>query len=871
MNQDNFDNTRSFGAIHPGAEIAQYTIVERIGAGGMGEVYLADDTHLRRQVALKFLSLDLAGNEDFRKRFLREARAAAALNHASIVTMYDVSEFKGRPYIAMEYIQGESLKKSVREGTLNAGQILNVAFQLASGLEAAHQAGIVHRDIKSENIILDARGNAHILDFGLAKVQRDQDHTQTGTTLGTVSYMSPEQAEGKQVDARSDLFSLGVVLFELISGKLPFTGEHIGAVINAILNLEPASIDEKKTASLPNGVLELVSRLLQKNPDNRYQNAAELLADLRNYASNTAILRVGTHRTKLSLWAYLLPSLAVMTVAILYYIIQPFDRDISTDDITMIAVLPFENLGSEDDRYFALGITDEINTQLSKLTGLGVISRSSVTKYEARERDLPKIGNELGVTYVLEGRILWDKSVDPVRVKISAVLSSTNDGIELWADSYDKVLKDIFAVQADIAKKVSKSLNVRLAVAEVESLEDTPTENLEAFTYYLQGNDYFNRNDWAIAIEMYLHATALDPNFAVAFANMSRAHSLMFWHYLDRSSERLELARKTAKRALTLDPNLPEAHLAMGRYHYRANLDYDQALLEFKKALTVQPGNSDLLFAVGSVKRRQGLWNKATSYFERATRLDPRSWSKLSNLGDTYALIRDFRKAQTIFEQLRSLAPDNAIPYSKLFTLQLRWDGDVNKARAILDESPNHLKDQLIDDRVTFDLISGNYDQAIERLSVLRHREAYLQDSSYFFIRMGELLQAAGKDKLAYEYFDTSRVILEVLAGARPDEPQYHSLLAVAYAGSGNAEAAIKEGYKSVELCPIAEDALSGTNWLYNLVVTLVMAGEYELALTELTILLDKPSVATIPFLRTNPVFDDFLKNPEIEAALAGH
>ncbi|PKK83645.1 MAG: hypothetical protein CVT49_07770 [candidate division Zixibacteria bacterium HGW-Zixibacteria-1] len=415
-NKSNDDRTQSFVVLTKNTRVRHYHIIEKIGAGGMGEVYLAEDTELNRKVALKFLPFHLCQSEECRSRFKREAQAAAKLGHANIVAVYEVGEHHGRPFFAMELVEGRPLDKIVACGRLDQDEIAGLALGICNGLRKAHESGVVHRDIKPSNIIVDRDNVPRVLDFGLA-VLRDSDRlTRTGSTAGTIGYMAPEQIAGRDADARSDLFSLGVVLYELITGINPFMRDNPAATLKAISEDTPEP-PARYRSDISEELQRIVGKLLEKKPEHRYQTAADLSADLRRLTGSSSVVIL---RSRVSLYVIALAAVVIVGGLGIIYFLQ--NRPKSDSARKMLAVLPFENLGASDQEYFADGITEEITTCLIGLSGLGVISRTSSMQYKSRDRNLRQIGKELNVDYILEGTIRWEKKGTEDRVRINPQL-----------------------------------------------------------------------------------------------------------------------------------------------------------------------------------------------------------------------------------------------------------------------------------------------------------------------------------------------------------------------------------------------------------------------------------------------------------------
>src|SRR5256886_3045614 len=640
-----------------GESIGHYRIESLIGAGGMGEVYLARDERLGRKVALKLLPERLTADETQLSRFKTEARAASALNHPNILTVYEIGTEGNRQFIATEFIEGATLRASLARGRINPHAALEIAVQVASALAAAHEAGVVHRDIKPENIMLRPDGYAKVLDFGIAKLTEQRpssDHyelgatavqqTQPGLVLGTGHYMSPEQARGQTVDARSDIWSLGVVLYEMVGGIRPFLGETPSDCVASILKTEPPPLSGV-LSDVPLKLESMLQKALRKNSDERYQTIKEMLADLRNLKgeleaegsspqtkarAESIVSKIKRHKrgVLLTLAAALL---AAAAFAYSFYFVAPAP----SPNEKSIAVLPFENR-SEDksNAYFTDGVQDEILTRLSKIADLKVISRTSTQRYKNRSQKLSEIANELGVAHILEGRV--QKSGDAVRVNVQ-LIKAANDS-HLWADTFDRKLTDIFSVESEVAKAIADQLQAHLTGREEQEIAAKPTDNPEAYDAYLRGLAYTLKTvpttANALGGQKYLEeAVRLDPKFALAWALLSYVKSRAYGtQSLQPTVALREEARQAAETAFTLQPNLGEALLATGSYYYACLKDYDTAVRYFEQARQLLPHSSRIPESLAYVARRRGQWDRSESYFNEAEKLDPRSEEHTSEL-----------------------------------------------------------------------------------------------------------------------------------------------------------------------------------------------------------------------------------------------
>jgi TolB-like protein/Flp pilus assembly protein TadD/predicted Ser/Thr protein kinase len=878
----------------------------------MGEVYRAEDTTLDREVALKVLPTELASDPERLARFEREAKTLAALDHPNIVTIYTVEEADGVRFLTMQLVDGKQLSELIPRGGMPVERIFELAIPLAEALAAAHEKGVVHRDLKPANIMVTNDDRVKVLDFGLAKLQQDTSVVVTteartealtgeGRILGTMPYMSPEQLEGKEIDARSDIFSFGAMLYEMATGERPFQGDTSVSLISSIVKDTPQSVDALK-GELPHHLARIVNRCLEKNPKRRYQSAIDVYNELDalrkevdsgivqpssaevSAAEVSAV--VGPRRRRW--WPVAAVAVVVLVAALALWFSRRQAPSVETAAVApeaaaglgeqppMIVVLPFQNLGSSEDEYFADGMTEEITSRLAVVSGLRVISRTSAMQYKESRPPLKQIGEELGVDYVLEGTVRWARADGDSRVRITPQLVRVADDSHMWASSYDRVIEDVFAIQSEIASKVVQELGLTLLEPERQELETQPTENLEAYQAYLRGQFHANLPDFseenrAAEVESYQRAVDLDPGFALAQAALCHAHAFFYRLGFDLTEARRAMAKEAFDRAMALDPESPQVLFEVGFYHYYVEQDYEAALGKFLAAAEANPNDGQTLAAAAFIWRRQGKFEEGIERLERALELSPRDSQIAALIGEYSQQSRNYPQALEYLDIAIGLAPDEAWPYRIKAHALREWQGDLTQSQRVLESLPTG-------GEATPDHYWGWSDQYrlsrdFEKLLELQEAPSYewitgQLRSAPVELGRAETLSFLGRAEPALAAYDAARITLEEELEERPDDYRLHSSLGLAYAGLGRKAEAIAEGKKAVEMQPVEKDAYIGPPQVVNLARIYTQLGELDLAVDQLDYLLSIPSKLSRPLLRLDPRWDPLRDHPRFQALL---
>lgn len=600
-----------------GQTILHYKIVDKLGEGGMGVVYKAEDTKLKRDVAIKFLPNIISKSKEEKTRFENEAQAAASLNHPNIATIHAIEEVDHQIFIVMEYINGPELKEKIDEKELTLEDSLQLIEQIANGLSAAHQKGIIHRDIKSSNIMISQSGQAKIMDFGLAKVKGSSQITKVGTTIGTAAYMSPEQALGDKVDHRADIWAMGVIFYEMLSSQQPFKGEFEQAVIYSILNLEPEPISSIKP-NVPLKIEQITKKLLSKDANLRYQDVSSFLNDIKEFRNKKSESKHDNEKT--------------------------------------IAVLPFENISPDKETdYFADGLAEELIINLSRIKEVSVVARTTSMQYKGTKKDVPTIGKELGVRYVMEGSVR--KFKDDLRISVQFI--DVSKGTQLWGETYKGKLEDVFDIQEKVSKEIVDALMLKLSPVEKVELSKRPTLNAEAFDCYLRGRNFLSnrtKSNLDFAILLFQKAVELDSRFASAFAGLGEAYGTMYRDF-DRQESWLDKALDVSLKALMYDPSLSEAYASLGLAYFGKN-SLDEALTASKKAVELDPNNINAYWILSRIYHSTDRDIEAVEALEKIVAINSNFFQAYDDLEMYYERLGNIEKYKQTLQTVCKVVPE---------------------------------------------------------------------------------------------------------------------------------------------------------------------------------------------------------------------
>jgi serine/threonine-protein kinase len=879
-----------------------FRVEREIGGGGMSRVFVAEETRLGRRVVVKVLPPELRAGLSI-ERFHRETRLAAALRHPHIVPLLTAGESEdGLVYFTMPYIEGESLRQRLeREGRLELAQVAAIVREVADALAYAHANGVIHRDIKPANVLSDG-GHVVVADFGVAKAlalaageperperpigAEDSENALTvvGSAIGTPGYMSLEQARAGDVDARSDVYSLGCMTFEMLTGQLPFGTAGVYGIADP--EVEPPPLASAHCPGLPPAVDGVLARALALDVHDRFQSTTAFAQALS--AAATPALGIPEVVVPRPVWRrpWVAAASVVAVVSVAIGIVEL--RRAATGALSgsampipasgpALAVLPFANVGAADDAYFAAGVSDELASRLTSIAGVRVMSPGSTRQYRNTTKPRNEVARELGVDYLLDGHVRWDRSDSAARrVRVTVELVRTRDGSSVWADHYDARTEDLFDVEGQIGERVAAALEVALGARERKSISARPTENFEAYSYYLRGEALRSAEEDAVhntprAIEMFERAVALDPKFALAYARLAKAHSSLYGANTDRTAKRLDLMRSAAETAVRLDPELPEAHIALGFYYFLGPRDFDRALAEYAIAAAQQPGSSELYANRGNLLRRMGRLGEAVANLERASELDPRSAGISFGVANIYGAMRNYADALRYADRTLALNPRWTGVYADRASFILNATGDLAAARRSLRDGMALPDAGKIIDRLRFQ--SGLYFGYTARDSaVLRSLtpDLFRGDTAQLMVWTADWARRHGQRERMRAYADSGRTMLERHVAAEPKEAFMHMQLAIAYALLDRKSDALREATRSTEITPVSQDGIDGADLQQDYAFVETLVGETDAAVKRLGYLLTIPSDVTLNVLRSDPTWDPLRGNPGFQRLIRG-
>jgi serine/threonine protein kinase/Flp pilus assembly protein TadD len=862
-------------------ELGDYELLEEVGRGGQGVVFRARQKSLNRTVALKIISLGQWASREHLKRFRREAEAAARLKHPNIVPIHEVGERDGSCYFSMQFVEGGQLDEVVKRTPVSIRQAAEFIAKVARTVHYAHEHGILHRDIKPGNILLDEKGEPHLTDFGLARLlDTESTVTRTVEVMGTPSYMAPEQASGKNAELTkaTDVYGLGAVLYQLLTGHPPFAGGTTYETIKLLLDTEPRA-PRSLNPKIDRELSAICLKCLEKDPQRRYSSALALSEDLEHWLKHKPIQAKPsgffTHARK---WVRRNPAIAALIASLVAFAAAVswvvWKSELLRQPLTKgIAVLPFHNLSSEpENAYFADGIQDDVLTSLANIGQLKVISRTSVMQYRNSARNLRQIARDLGVANILEGSVRRSGS----RVRVSVQLIDANTDQHLWANDYDRDLTDVFAIQSDLAREIAKVLQAKLSPAEKSRMTQKPTENGEAYLAFVLAHNlsgaFEDREKLKQSEQLYQRAMDLDPKFALAIAGYSRLESWLVHDDADHTQERRNKAGSLAEQALQLQPDLPEAHLAMGFSYYYGDNDYNAALKEFEIAQRGLPNESEVYLAIGAIQRRQGKWAESTANLEKAVSLNPKDWWPLQNLAFNYAVLRNFDAANETIDHALELNPQGTGLWYLRAQIAISEKGDLTAWEKVMEKVKTYPMSseqrlRFVDAEANLLLLQRKYQQVLQFYENTPDRSFAATPSllGAKYLKIGVAKKNLRNDAAARSAFEKAKTIFEEQLTQEREDPDLHVELAKGLAWLGERDAAIAEAQRATDLRPESKDAFEGPDIIERVAQVYAILGENARAIELLGGLLNRPSNVTVQLLRVNPIWDPLRGDPAFQ------
>jgi serine/threonine protein kinase len=869
-------------------DFGDYELLEEIGRGGQGVVYRAHQRSLNRTVALKVIGLGPWATEAHLKRFRREAEAAASLDHPFIVPIHEVGERDGCCYFSMNFVEGGQLDETVRRVPISIRQAAELIAKVARTVHYAHEHGILHRDIKPGNILLDTKGEPHLTDFGLARlVEAESTVTRTLEAMGTPSYMAPEQAAGNNaaVGKATDVYGLGAVLYQLLTGRPPFAGATTFATVRLVLDTEPR-LPRLLNPKVDRDLSTICLKCLEKDRQRRYSSALALAEDLEHWLKHEPILakRSGffTHTWK---WvqrkpaiAALIASLLALATAIAWSVWESELFGLAIDK--SIAVLPFENLSRDpDNAHFADGVQDEILTNLARIADLKVIGRTSVMQYKSGvARDVRKIGKQLRVAHLLEGSVQRAGN----RVRVNAQLVDVRTDRNSWGRTYDSDLADVFAVQREISEAIATELHAKLSLNEKSEIERPPTNDVIAFDLYTRakklvftpGLNFSARPDWLRAVDLLNQAVGRDPSFFRAYCQIAYVHDALYFFGHDHTPARLAMAEAAVQAAFRLRPDAGEAHLARAWNLYWGHLDYDGARGEVEVARQTLPNDPQIFWLTALVHRRQGHWEESIRTLERAVDLDPRNFEVLQTVAANCATLRRYAGQQLWLGRVLAFEPNDAGTKLILAQVDLEWKADTQPLHQMMD-SVRATNPAVVPSMANWwlDCALAERDTAAAKDALVAAGENPINIGDDVFSNRpfveGVLARMNNDDTSARAAFTAARAEQEKIVLAQPNFAPLWCVLGLIDAALGRKEEALREGRRAVELLPVEKDAVRGPAMIKYLAMIAAWVGDKDLACQQLAKIIHPPSPLSYGQLKLLPFWDPLRGDPRFEKIVA--
>ena len=869
-------------------ELGDYELLEEVGRGGQGVVFRARQKSLNRIVALKVIGLGQWATKAHLKRFRLEAEAAASLDHPCIVPIYEVGERDGQCHFSMKFVEGGQLDEVIKRTPVSIRQAVELVAKIARTVHYAHEHGILHRDIKPGNILVDERGEPHLTDFGLARlVESESTITRTVEVLGTPSYMSPEQTSGNnaKLTSATDVYGLGAVLYQLLTGHPPFAGGTTYETIKLLFESEPRQ-PRLWNPKVDRDLSTVCLKCLEKDPQRRYSSARALAEDLERWLRLEPIeaRRIGVIRRGKK-WLQRNPTaagIAVLSLALIAAVgVIVWKSELFRHPPTAgIAVLPFENLSNDrEDAYFATGVQDEILSNLARIAELKVISRTSANLYKSgNPRNSREIGRQLGVTHLLEGSVQRIGN----RVRVNAQLIKAHSDTHVWAQTYDREVPDLFAIQSEIAQAIARQLYAKISPAEKLDIERPPTTDLIAFDLYTHAKDLSLRSpftnsgkkDLLRAADLLNQALARDPAFFHAYCQLAFTHDYLYFYGHDRTPARLTLAEAAIQAAFRLRPDAGEAHLARAEHLYRGYLDHDGALAELEVARRTLPNDVHLFHLTGSIERRRGNWEEAIRSIERAVGLDPRNVQMLMEIAASYGFLRRYTEAKSTYDRAQAIDPNYVEAKIAPASVEMAWKGDTKPLHQLIDSTRSTNPAAIPDIANTWFLcaLAERNPVAAKEASIAAGQNISPHNQGVHFNRRfveGIIARMIKDDDKALSAFTAARAEQEKIVQAQPNYGPSLVVLGLIDAALGQKEEALREGHRAVELLPVEKDSINGQLMIEYLAMIAAWVGDNDLACEKLGAAIRYPGPLSYGHLKLLPWWDPLRGDPCFEKIVA--